>query len=65
VYAFTPEAGAEGAVRDRVDQIVVTAQDLPWTTEQWDDFAAGLALRKFVLTYDREGVRVYTSLGFT
>jgi uncharacterized membrane protein len=62
VFAFTSEAGAAGAVRDGVDEIVVTTQDVTWTPEQWDDFAAGLALRKFLLTYDRGGVRVYTRL---
>jgi hypothetical protein len=45
-----------------VDRVVVTQQDVSWTTEQWRDFATGMAREQFVLTYDREGVKVYTRL---
>jgi len=56
----TPDAAA--AVRDGVDRVVVTAQDVSWSAEEWRAFASGMALQQFVLTYEAEGVKVYTRL---
>jgi uncharacterized membrane protein len=57
---LTPDATV--ATGDGVDRVVVTAQDVTWTSEEWRTFASGMALEQFVLTYDVEGVKVYTRL---
>lgn len=62
VFALQPDSGTDAAVSSQVDKIVITTQDVGWSPEQWSDFAGGLALRNFLLTYDTEGVRVYTRL---
>ena len=33
-----------------------------WSDDQWLDFSSGMSLQQFVLTYDHQGVRVYTRL---
>jgi hypothetical protein len=45
-----------------VDRVVVTQQDVSWSSDQWRAFATGMAREQFVLIYDREGVKVYTRL---
>ena len=40
----------------------MTTQDVSWSADEWREFASGMALQQFVLTFDREGVRVYTRL---
>lgn len=62
VFELDTASDAAAAVRDSVDRVIVTSQDVDWSTDQWASFAGGLALRKFVLSYDREGVKVYTRL---
>jgi len=62
VYELGLEPDAAAATRDGVDRVVVTEQDEAWTDEQWLNFSSGMSLQQFVLTYDREGVRVYTRL---
>ena len=62
VYELGGAPDARAATRDGVDRVVVTDQDVTWTPEQWLDFSSGMSLEQFVLTYDREGVRVYTRL---
>ena len=61
VYALDSVPNPSAAVTG-VDDVIVTDQDVDWTTEEWAQFSNGLALRLFVLTYDRQGVRVYTRL---
>jgi uncharacterized membrane protein len=61
VYALDTEPNPSSAVVG-VDFVIVTDQDVSWTTDQWKAFSNGMSLRLFVLTYDRQGVRVYTLL---
>lgn len=62
VYALGAAPDAVAATRDEVARVIVTDQDVAWSTEEWRTFSSGMALQQFVLTYDRDGVRVYTRL---
>jgi uncharacterized membrane protein len=62
VYALGAAPDAIAATGDGVDRVVVTMQDVAWSAEEWRAFASGMARQQFVLTYDRESVRVYTRL---
>jgi hypothetical protein len=62
VYALDSAPNAGAATRDGVDQVVVTLQDVSWSTDEWRHFAWGMAREHFVLTYSTEGVKVYTRL---
>lgn len=62
VYAMAVSPDAHAAVADKVDRVVVTDQDVQWDSDQWQEFRGGMSRELFVLTYDREGVRVYTRL---
>ncbi|MEY2402923.1 MAG: hypothetical protein QOD38_474 [Acidimicrobiaceae bacterium] len=62
VYPLGGSPDAVAAARNDVARVVVTAQDVSWSPDQWRDFSSGMALQQFVLTFDRDGVRVYTRL---
>jgi uncharacterized membrane protein len=62
VYALDVTPDAAAATRNGVDRVVVTRQDVSWSTDEWRNFASGMAREQFVLTYENEGVRVYTRL---
>jgi uncharacterized membrane protein len=62
VYALTTAPDAHAAVADKVNRVVVTDQDVQWGVDQWQQFSGGMSRELFVLTYDRDGVRVYTRL---
>jgi hypothetical protein len=62
IYALTATPDARAAAGDNVDRIVVTDQDVQWDTDQWQEFRGGMSRELFVLTYERDGVRVYTRL---
>jgi hypothetical protein len=62
VYPLGPTPDAVTATGGGVDRVIVTTQDVDWTSEEWHQFAGGMSLRQFVLTFDTEGVRVYTRL---
>jgi uncharacterized membrane protein len=62
VYALAAAPDAGLAASQGVDLVVLTDQDVSWTTDEWRAFATGMARQQFVLTYDREGVKVYTRL---
>ena len=62
VYALGATPDALAATGDGVDRVVVTVQDVSWSSEEWRDFGSGMALQQFVLIHDVEGVRVYTRL---
>jgi uncharacterized membrane protein len=62
VYPLGAAPDAVAATRDGVDRVVVTLQDVTWSTDEWRDFASGMARQQFLMTYDREGVKVYTRL---
>ncbi|HZX56336.1 MAG TPA: DUF2079 domain-containing protein [Ilumatobacteraceae bacterium] len=62
VYALTATPDARAAVADKVERVVVTDQDVHWDTDQCQEFRGGMSRELFVLTYERDGVRVYTRL---
>jgi uncharacterized membrane protein len=62
VYALGAAPDAVAATRNGVDRVVVTRQDVSWSTDQWRDFASGMGREQFVLTFESEGVKVYTRL---
>jgi hypothetical protein len=62
VYALGAAPDAVAATGNGVDRVVVTFQDVSWSTDEWRDFASGMARQQFVLTYENEGVKVYTRL---
>ena len=64
VYPLSALADATAATAG-VDRVVVTEQDVTWTPQEWQLFAAGMSRNQFVLIYDRDGVRVYTRLSST
>ncbi|HEV3227482.1 MAG TPA: hypothetical protein VGZ52_11630, partial [Acidimicrobiales bacterium] len=61
VYALDARPSAADATRD-VNRVVITAQDVSWTADQWKQFSGGMARAQFVLVYDRDGVKLYTRL---
>ena len=62
VYPLGGAPDARAATSSGVNRVVVTAQDVQWSAEQWQQFRGGMALQQFVLVYDRDGVKVYTRL---
>jgi histone H3/H4 len=61
VYALSTAPDAHAAA-DGVNRVVVTDQDVQWDVDEWQQFRGGMSRELFVLTYDRDGVRVYTRL---
>jgi uncharacterized membrane protein len=61
VYALSTTPDAHAAA-DGVNRVVVTDQDVQWNADEWQEFRGGMSRELFVLTYDRDGVRVYTRL---
>lgn len=61
VFDLGPTPDAATASRG-VTRVIVDDQDVHWTPAQEAAFASGLASRDFVVTFDDQGVRVYTSI---